>query len=88
MAAFAFTQSKLGGCCKSDLHFRRTIWLLGWKEAKRGNSESWMTNLEVIRIIALFCIVYNHIGYVLFEGFENPFKITVSVILSVLLECS
>ena len=50
MAAFAFTQSKLGGCCKSDLHFRRTIWLLGWKEAKRGNSESWMTNLEVIRI--------------------------------------
>ena len=35
---------------KSDLHFRRTIWLLGWKEAKRGNGESWMTNLEVIRI--------------------------------------
>lgn len=41
-------------------------------------------HLEVIRIIALFGIVYNHIGYVLFEGFENPFKIAASIVFSVL----
>lgn len=41
-------------------------------------------HLEIIRLIALYCIVYNHIGYVLFEGLEKPFEISVSVLLSIL----
>ena len=40
--------------------------------------------LEIIRLIALYCIVYNHIGYILFEGLKKPFEISVSVLLSIL----
>lgn len=40
--------------------------------------------LEVIRIIALFCIVYNHIGYVIFMNTEDSLEIIISVVLSVL----
>ena len=41
-------------------------------------------HLEVIRILALFCIVYNHIGYTLFVYTENTLKFTVSLVLSIL----
>lgn len=41
-------------------------------------------HLEVIRIFALFCIVYNHIGYVIFMNTENILKVTVSLALSIL----
>ncbi len=41
-------------------------------------------HLEVMRILALFCIVYNHIGYVLFMSLDNPIKITVSIVISIL----
>lgn len=41
-------------------------------------------HLEVIRIIALFCIVYNHIGYTLFLNTNNQVEIVVSIVLSVL----
>lgn len=41
-------------------------------------------HLEIIRLMALFCIVYNHIGYILFEGLEKTFEISVSVLISIL----
>ena len=33
-----------------------------------------IVHLEIIRLIALFCIVYNHIGYILFEGLLYSFQ--------------